>query len=66
MNKDEFEGFLTAEIPFFEQNYLVLQGLSTDSGVVARHLVGGAGTAQPAREHGLVVPADVIFAADSA
>jgi hypothetical protein len=34
-----FGGFIAVEVPFFEQTYLVLEGLNTDAGVVVRHLL---------------------------
>ncbi len=38
-NEDEFEGFITTEVPFFGGNFVVLQGLCTNSGVIARNLL---------------------------
>lgn len=38
--EDPFEGFVSAEVPFFANTYLVLQGQATNSAVVARDLLG--------------------------
>ncbi|WP_143542602.1 MULTISPECIES: hypothetical protein [unclassified Rhodococcus (in: high G+C Gram-positive bacteria)] len=38
-NEDEFEGFITTEVPFFGGTFVVLQGLCTNSGVIARNLL---------------------------
>ncbi|MBY4401016.1 hypothetical protein HQO26_06810 [Rhodococcus fascians] len=38
-HEDEFEGFITVEVPYFGTTYLVLQGLLTDSAVIARNLL---------------------------
>ncbi|RYE39986.1 MAG: hypothetical protein EOP24_42490 [Hyphomicrobiales bacterium] len=38
-NEDEFEGFITTEVPLFGDTFVVLHGLCTNSGVVARNLL---------------------------
>ncbi|WP_156520521.1 hypothetical protein, partial [Rhodococcus sp. EPR-157] len=38
-HEDEFEGFITVEVPYFGTTHLVLQGLLTNSAVIARNLL---------------------------
>lgn len=53
-DENEFERFVTTEVPFLGGNFIVLQGLCTNSGVVARNLL-----ATVFGSHGHDLPADL-------